>query len=244
MTTAERLIAEIVAAAQIPSEKRRRDVARELRGHMEDFEAAAREAGHGADEIERMIRANFGDPREIARNFGWVYRRERALARLAVFAVSTLTVAMAATAGIVAMQAGMGTQTWGRHTTIEALDILATAAAYVGMLSLERVLAGRGRWKAIWAVAAAGGAALAAHAAVVAMGCGNAVFLRLLRGRAARWVAAPAGFGLLGLMFWARSHGAYPMARSLANWAAMGVGYQAMTVLAARMDAGLWRRLQ
>ena len=45
MRAAEELIDQIVNSSQIPSGKRRREIQRELRSHIEDFVVAAREAG-------------------------------------------------------------------------------------------------------------------------------------------------------------------------------------------------------
>jgi len=244
MRRAESLIAQVVGASGLPGEKRRREVARELRDHIEDFVRAAREAGHRDDEIERMLLDSFGDPGAIGRNFGWVYRHERALLRWRVFGLSTLTVAGLVTAGILAVQTGLGAPFWHRHTMSKVLDILATVAVYVGMISIEKLLAPRGFGKVISAALAAGCAALALHAAFLALGCANAVFLRTMRAQALRWCLVPLGFGLTGILFWARAHGAYPIAPSLASWLVTGLGYQAMTGLADRVDTALWSRLQ
>ena len=53
MATTERLIDEIMAASRIPSEKRRREVSRELRAHIEDFVSAGRRSGRDEEDIER-----------------------------------------------------------------------------------------------------------------------------------------------------------------------------------------------
>jgi len=75
MTTAERLIDEIMAASRIPSERRRREVLRELRAHVEDFVSAGRLSGRSEEDIERLLLERFGDPGQIAQQFAWVYRR-------------------------------------------------------------------------------------------------------------------------------------------------------------------------
>jgi hypothetical protein len=58
---AEQLIDGIVHSSRVPPGKRRREIERELRAHIDDFVASAREAGRGQDEIERLVLANFGD---------------------------------------------------------------------------------------------------------------------------------------------------------------------------------------
>ena len=89
--------------------------------------------------------ANFGDPGQIAQGFAWVYRHERRRLRAFAFTLSTVLLASSLLAAILAMQAGLafgfGTPIMkvlaSRHTVIEALDILASVAAYLGMISLE-----------------------------------------------------------------------------------------------------------
>src|SRR5579863_391538 len=147
MQVADELIRDIVSASQIPSEKKRQAVLRELRSHLEDSILAAREAGHSDDEIRRLVLAGFGDPGEVARGFAWVYRRERTMLRIAVFLLSTLALASVLSAAILAIQAGIAVGfgapvlkvIGSRHTVIEALDIISTVAAYVGFISIEKL---------------------------------------------------------------------------------------------------------
>ncbi len=147
MRAADELIDCIVNSSQIPSRKRRREIQRELRSHIEDFVVAAREAGRGQDEIERLVLANFGDPGQIAQGFAWVYRHERRRLRAFAFTLSTVLLASCLLAAILAMQAGLafgfGTPIMNvlasRHTVIEALDILASVAVYLGLTSLENL---------------------------------------------------------------------------------------------------------
>ncbi len=136
-------IGEIVSAARIPSERRRREVLRELQAHIDDFVCGARRAGHTEEEAERLAIASFGDPRQIAVQFGWVYRKQRAILRFSVFVISTITVSAAIAAMVMSLQAGLaigfGVPSFqrmfsARHTLIEAADILASAAAYVGLI--------------------------------------------------------------------------------------------------------------
>jgi len=248
MQATEMLIERIIGATKIPSLRRRRDIQRELRAHIEDFAAAALAAGHGDNEIECMVLENFGDPIEIARHFDWVYRWDRARLRMAVFVLSTIAVAALSAAGILAAQAGVaagfGIPFSGRHTTIELLDILATAAVYVGMISVEKLWSNRGFQKVVLAALLGGLAAASAHAWFLVFACAAAVFLRMAQGRTAGWGAAPLCFGIVGWLFWARSPGTSPAAASLASWMVMGLGYQWMTGLAPLVSRGLWNRLQ
>jgi hypothetical protein len=78
----------------------------------------------------------------------------------------------------------------------------------------------------------------------------NAVFLRTvqvcLSRSAARLGAVFAGFGVLGVIFFHPPASAVPsaLARIAASWMLMGAAYQAMTHLAARVDAALLNRFQ
>jgi hypothetical protein len=248
MRATDALIEKIIHRSQIPSGKRRREVERELRAHIEDFVMSAREAGYGEDEIERMAIASFGDPLEVARNFGWVYRQERAMLRFRVFGLSTAAVAILIAAGTLAVQAGVaagfGVPFSVRHTRIEVFDILATVAVYVGMISVERAFPSWRTWQMMIACVAGASVGLALHAPFLTIGFAGAAFLRMLRGRALRWAAAPLGFGAVGILFWMRLQGAYPLAAGVASWMVTGAAYQAMTSLAARVDRELWTKLE
>jgi hypothetical protein len=151
---AEELIDGIVNSSQVPPGKRRREIQRELRAHIEDFVIAAREAGRDQAEIEQLVLANFGDPGQIARSFAWVYRHERRRLRVFTYTLSTMLLASSLLAAILATQAGLafgfGTPVMkvlvSRHTVIEALDIMASVAAYLGLTSLEGLF-GRRRFQ-------------------------------------------------------------------------------------------------
>jgi hypothetical protein len=148
---ADELIHCIMGSSQIPSVKRRREIQRELRSHIEDFVVAAREAGCGQEEIEKLVLSNFGDPGQIGQGFAWVYRYERRRLRVFAYTLSTVLLASSLLAAILAIQAGLafsfGTPIMkviaSRHTVIEALDILASVAAYLGLTSLENLFESR-----------------------------------------------------------------------------------------------------
>jgi hypothetical protein len=254
MTAAERLIDEIMAASRISFARRRREVLRELRAHVEDFVSAARQSGRAEADIERLLVERFGDPRQIARQFAWVYRRERAALHLGAFLISTVLVSLAISAAAIAMQAGMAfgfgapmLRVFGsRHTAIEALDILATAAAYVGLISLGRFFA---RPLAVLAAVAAGLLVVFAVAGLppqfVLFGFANGALLRriqtALRRPVARLGAVLACFGVLSALFFHPSWSA--LAASATNWLIMGSAYHLMTHLTARVDRALLGRL-
>jgi hypothetical protein len=254
MITADRLIDEIMSASRIPFEKRRREVLRELRAHVEDFVSAGRQSGRREEDIELLLLERFGDPRRIARQFAWVYRHERAALYLGGFLISTVVVSLVISAAAIAIQAGMvfgfgapGLRAFGlRHTAIEALDILATAAAYVGLITLERFF---GRPMTVLAAVAAGLLAVFAAAGLppqfVLFGFANGVMLRgiqvAVRHPAVRLGTVLACFAVLGAVFFHPSSGA--LAASAASWLIMGLAYHLMTHVAARVDRELLGRL-
>jgi hypothetical protein len=190
--SADELIDGILNRSQIPPGKQRREIQRELRAHIEDFVIAARQAGRGHDEIEKLALAHFGDPAQIALGFAWVYRHDRRRLRVFAFTLSTVLLASSLFAGILAIQAGLalgfGTPLLNvftsRHTVIEALDILASVAAYLGLISLESLFKSHSFQKAAFLlmaitailVVACGAAGL--HIAFLVFGLVNGVFFR------------------------------------------------------------------
>jgi hypothetical protein len=262
--SADELIDGILNRSQIPPGKQRREIQRELRAHIEDFVIAARQAGRGHDEIEKLALAHFGDPAQIALGFAWVYRHDRRRLRVFAFTLSTVLLASSLFAGILAIQAGLalgfGTPLLNvftsRHTVIEALDILASVAAYLGLISLESLFKSHSFQKAAFLlmaitailVVACGAAGL--HIAFLVFGLVNGVFFRTVQRSVAPKVARAsivavcfllAGF-ISALMWSPVSH--ISLVASCASWLAMGAGYLLMTDLAARVDGALLNRLQ
>jgi hypothetical protein len=262
--TAEQLIGDIVRSSRISSRKRRQELLRELATHVEDFELFARQAGRGDEEIQQLLVANFGDPQQIAQQFAWVYRRERIMLHLSVFLISTLVVTTLVSAAVMSMQAGMALgfgvpvlHVFGsRHSLIEGLDILATVAAYIGLISLEKFFDRRRVARAVAVLAASTAVLIAVFAATgmatqfVIFGFVNAVFLRTvqvcLSSFAARLGVVFGVFGVLGAIFFHPPASAVRSAFALSagSWMLMGAAYQAMTHLAARVDAALLNRFQ
>src|SRR5215471_8441337 len=107
MQALDRLVEQVVNSSQVPRGQRLREIQREVRSHIEDFVEAARERGHGDDEIEQMVMASFGDPAQIAEAFAWVYRWERAAARVSLFLICSVAVTSLMLGAVLALQAGM-----------------------------------------------------------------------------------------------------------------------------------------
>ena len=264
MRAADELIRSIVNESQIPSERKRQAVMRELRSHLEDSILAAREAGRSDDEIRRLILASFGDPGQVARGFAWVYRHERTTLRIIVFLLSTLAIATMLSIAILAMQAGVAMGFGAsalkviasRHTVIEELDILSTVAVYAGFISIEKLFNGHHFQKALavliltFAIAAAGCAAANVHAPFLIFGFVSGVFLRavqvFMKSGLLRTGVAIACFAAVGLISFHAHPWAFQYAAALncASWLVMGAGYQLMAGLAPRVNEALSKGLQ
>jgi hypothetical protein len=264
MRAVDELIDCIVNSSRIPSGMRRRDIERELRCHIDDFIAAAREAGCGQDEIEKLVLANFGDPDQIARDFAWVYRHERRRLRVIVFTLSTVFLASSLLAAILAMRAGLafgfGTPIMrvlaGRHTLIEALDILASVAVYLALTALESLFVSHPFQKTalllfgILALIIVSCAAAGLHTAFLFFGLVNGVFFRAIqlfvKPKVARVSIVVICFPLAGLVLaiLRSPFSQVASAATCASWLVMGAGYQLMTHFAARVDAALLSGLQ
>jgi len=259
----EELIDRIVNSSPIPRQ-RRREIRRELRAHIEDFVNAARESGRNQDEIEQLVLANFGDPGLIASGFAWVYRHEWRRLRALAFGLSTVLLAGSLLAAILATQTGLALGFGiplievfvSRHTMIEALDILASVAGYLGLISLENLFATHRFPKAAALLTLAGAILIAScaaagwHAPFLVFGLINGIFSRAVQlfvaRRIARIGAIAVCFPLAGiLMALAQSPlSQVALVATCLSWFAMGIGYQLMTHLAARVDRAVLNRLQ
>ena len=263
MRPAEELIACIANCSQIPP-ARRRAIQRELGSHVEDFITASREAGCDEGEIEKLVQSRFGDPAQIALGFARVYRHERRMFQVIAYALSTLCLAGALWAVILALQAGMafgvGTPIMdvlaSRHAVIEGFDIVASIAAYLGLTSFESLFETRQFQKAVLLLSliVAGlilsCGAVGWHSAFLLYGLINGVFFRALQlfvaSKAARVGLVVVCFALAGVVSaLLRSPGSQlALATTCASWLVMGAGYQLVSHLAVRVDAALFNGLQ
>jgi hypothetical protein len=264
MPTAEQLIDRIANCPQIPAGRRRREIQRELRSHIEEFVVSAHEAGRAQDEIEQQLQAQFGDPEQIARGFAWVYRHERRRLRVLVFALSGLLLTIGLAAAVLAAQVGLALG-FGRsvatviaspHTVIEALDILGAVSAYLGLTSLEKIFKQHPFAKAVLMVglilASVMGLSIVVgwHIRFPVIGFVSGIFFRAIqlfvKPTLARVAIVLVCFPSLGLL-WVPlqslgSSGA--ILTTYSSWLVMGAGYLLMTQLAARVDAALLYSLE
>jgi hypothetical protein len=259
MYIADDLIDKIVGSSQVPGGKRRQEIARELRAHIEDFVLIAREAGHTEEEIAKLVAANFGDPQEIAKEFATVYRRERAIQRVSVFLLATLASTSLISIVVLGLQASLAFSLGvpvarvfaGHHLKLETLYIFCTVAAYVGLLSLERLF-DRARspkalalLAAIFAVSALGVSRVDLAPEILIAAFVSGALLRatqiFLKTGIARLGVATACFGLFGLASACRQ---WPNIQNesvvqLVVWVAIGVCGYLMTNFSRRVDRAL-----
>jgi hypothetical protein len=222
------------------------------------------ESGRERSEIERLVVAHFGDPRQIADGFSQVYRHERWALRALAFALSVLGLAGSLLGAILAAQTGLALAfgrpilniVASRHTVIEALDILASVVVYLATVSLESLFRSQPFLKAaaIVSLTALMLSALFAvgrlNPAILVFGLINAMFCRslqvLLVSSVARMGATAICFPLVGILLSLQrspiSHSG--MFVTCVSWLLIGVGYQLMAHLAARFDSAVLNGLQ
>ena len=208
--------------------------------------------------------AHFGDPGQIAKGFAWVYRHERRRLRAVSYTLSTVLLASCLSTVILAMQAtlafGFGTPIMkmlaSRHTMIEVLDILASVAGYLGVISLENLFERQRFPKAAFlltmidVILIVGCMASGLRTAFLVFGLVNGVFFRSVQlfvtPKIARAGIVVVCFPLAGLIFALQRSpvSRIALASTCASWVVMGVGYLFMTDLAARVDTALMNGLQ
>ena len=96
MTHSDRIVSRVISLARLPGSKRGREVAKELRAHLDDLAEEARSQGYDEEGAARIVRMRFGEPEEIAAAFASVYAPERWATRILQSAIllasSTLAV--------------------------------------------------------------------------------------------------------------------------------------------------------
>jgi len=141
MNFEERLIEEVLASSGIVSARRRGEVARELRAHLEDAIEEARAAELCEPDIAQLIARRFGGPEEIARRFADVYRAERRAVYFIAFFILAAAALVAVSAFVGAVQItvaiGMGhTADWAfppDHLTWEIALLAGLTLGYLGL---------------------------------------------------------------------------------------------------------------
>lgn len=262
MRAANEWIERLVNSARVPAAKRD-EIRRELRAHVEDFVLKAREAGRDPAEIEKQALASWGDPRQIAQSFDWIYRHEWRALRVFSYTFSTMFLAGCVLAMLLSVQTGMAIGlgkpiVWvfaSRHTMVEALDILASVAAYLGLVAFENIFS-TGRFQkavflltGVFALAMLSCAATGLQSTFLFYGLINGVFCRatqLFANRAVRVSLVVICFPLAGLVLTTlRAPVSFvDSAATCTSWFFLGLGYLVITDLASRVERAFLTRLQ
>jgi hypothetical protein len=193
MATMEDLVAQVMARAGIVSAARRREIERELAGHVEDVATELRAAGCSEDELASRLRERFGEPADIAAGFAEVYKGHRMAAyaafRSAQLAASFVAVALLISSVqlVLALTDHIIVASAFSKIRVELFGFAALACGYVASSLGDAHLDGRSVTKrAAMSVALAivGGAGLTAvvpgHVLAPAVACGCAVIVRFL----------------------------------------------------------------
>ena len=113
MTHLDRMVSRVILLAKLPGNKRRREVEKELRAHLDDLAEEARSQGYDDEAAARIVRMRFGEPEEVAAAFASVYAPERLAKRIlqSAILVTVSTVAVVVVIGTVQLIAAICTAT-------------------------------------------------------------------------------------------------------------------------------------
>jgi uncharacterized protein (UPF0335 family) len=128
VTHLDRIISRVILLAKLPGNKRRCELEKELRGHLDDLAEEARSQGYDDEAAARIVRMRFGEPEEVAAAFASVYALERLAKRIlqSVILVTVSTVAVVVVIG-----------------TVQSIAALCTATSVISTLrDIHRELAG------------------------------------------------------------------------------------------------------
>jgi hypothetical protein len=145
MTHLDRIVSRVILLGGLPGNKRRREVAKELRIHLDDLAEEARSQGYDDEAAARMVRMRFGEPEEVGAAFASVYAPER-WARLIfqsaiLVAVSTVAVILAvgSVQSITAMFSAGSIVSTLRDIRHESFGFVAITVGYCSMYAGERL---------------------------------------------------------------------------------------------------------
>jgi hypothetical protein len=145
VTHLDRIVSRVMSRANLPGNKRRCEVAKELRAHLDDLAEEARSEGYDGDAIARIVRMRFGEPEEVAAAFCFVYKPERLAKRILqlTLLVTASTVAVIFVIGTVQSIAAILTATSIASTLRdihrEVFGLVAIIAGYCSMYAGERL---------------------------------------------------------------------------------------------------------
>jgi len=147
MSEHEILIDRILSASGIVGRKRRSDLAREMRSHIEEIIEEERAVGRDEKEIERLVALRFGQPDLIADEFATVYRSHRIAFSLLSYGLLAVISVFAVAAFVYTIQYGMAlwlgvstTPIFNRtHLEPESALLVGLTFGYLGLYFAERL---------------------------------------------------------------------------------------------------------
>ena len=147
VTHLDHIVSRVILLAKLPDNKHRREVAKELRAHLDDLGEESRSQGYDDEATARIVRIRFGDPHEVAAAFAFVYAPERWARRIlqAAILVAVSTVAVGLVISTVQSIAAICTATSVLSTLRdihhEVFGLAAIAAGYCSLYAGERLFA-------------------------------------------------------------------------------------------------------
>jgi uncharacterized protein (UPF0335 family) len=145
VTHLDRIISRVILLAKLPGNKRRCEVEKELRAHLDDLTEEARSQGYDDQAAAGIVRMRFGEPEEVAAAFASVYAPERLAKRIlqSAILVTVSTVAVVAVIGTVQSIAAICTATsimaTLRDIHREVFGFAAITAGYCSLYAGERL---------------------------------------------------------------------------------------------------------
>jgi uncharacterized protein (UPF0335 family) len=95
VTHLDHIVSRVILLAKLPGNKRRCQVEKELRSHLDDLAEEARSQGYDDEAGARIVRMRFGEPEEVAAAFASVYAPERLAKRILQSAILVTVSTMA-----------------------------------------------------------------------------------------------------------------------------------------------------
>src|SRR5580692_9853298 len=130
VTHLDHIVSRVILLAKLPGNKRRCEVEKELRAHLDDLAQEARSQGYDDEAAARILKMRFGEPEEVAAAFASVYAPERLVRRILHSAI-LLTVSTVAVVVVVG--------------TVQSIAAVCTASSIVSTLrDIHRELFGFG----------------------------------------------------------------------------------------------------
>jgi len=145
VTHLDHMVSRVILLAKFPGNKRRCEVEKELRAHLDDLTEEARSRGHDDEAAARIARMRFGEPEEVAAAFACVYAAERFARRIlqSAILVTVSTLAVVVVVGTVQSVAAICTATsilsTLRDIHRELVGFGAIVAGYCSLYAGERL---------------------------------------------------------------------------------------------------------